>query len=65
MLSVSSKQRTLKIYEYGDFCRKKTNPEIRLKGQWLAKAGFTPNDHVRIELPEPGKMIITSRNTPS
>ena len=58
----STKQRTLKIYEYGDFFHNKTNPEIRLKGQWLARAGFTPNNHVKIEFPEPGKMVITSRS---
>ncbi len=55
--------RTLKIQEMGDFYRHKTVPEIRLKGQWLAGAGFTPNGHAEIELLEPGKMIITVRST--
>ena len=57
--------RTLKIHEMGDFFRHKTVPEIRLKGQWLAGAGFTPNGHAEIELLEPGKMIITARSPKS
>jgi hypothetical protein len=31
---------------------------IRLKGKWLARAGFLPGSKVRVEV-EPGKMTIT------
>jgi hypothetical protein len=61
-LTKFTSHRTLKIQEMGDFYRHKTVPEIRLKGQWLAGAGFPPNGHAEIELLEPGKIIITARS---
>ena len=35
--------RTLKVTDTGDFYKKNVVPQIRLKGKWLTKAGFTPD----------------------
>ena len=52
------RNRILKVEEIGDFGRNRTKPRIRLKGKWLAQAGITPNNHVIVENPNPGTLII-------
>ncbi len=52
------KPHILKVAEVGDFWRKKTKPQLRLEGIWLAKAGITANHHVSIENPYPGLLVI-------
>jgi hypothetical protein len=52
------KSRILKVADAGDFYRRKTIPQLRLQGIWLAKAGITANNHVRIDNPYPGVLVI-------
>jgi len=33
-------------------------PIIRLKGQWLVSAGFTPGEHVEVVINGPGEIVI-------
>lgn len=33
-------------------------PIIRLKGQWLVDAGFTPGKHVYVTIARPGELVI-------
>lgn len=40
-------------------CRSATIPPIiRLKGQWLVNAGFTPGKHVNVIITGPGELVI-------
>ncbi len=50
--------RVLKVAEIGDFYRKRTKPQIRLQGKWLAEAGIQPNGHVSVSNPSPGTLVI-------
>ena len=54
----NSNKRILKVEEVGDFYRKRTKPLIRLKGIWLMKAGILPNNHVEVENPESGVLLL-------
>lgn len=54
-----SHTRVLKVEEVGDFYRKRTKPYLRLMGVWLQRAGIQPNNHVRIDNPEPGILVIS------
>ena len=56
--STHTKPRILKVSEVGDFWRRKTKPQLRLEGIWLAKAGISANHHVAIDNPHPGILII-------
>ena len=53
-----SSPRILKVLEVGDFWRRKTKPQLRLQGIWMARAGIVPNHHVRIDNPQPGVLVI-------
>ena len=53
-----TKPRVLKVSETGDFWAKRTKPQIRLVGKWLAKAGIPPNNYVQVENPKPGVLVI-------
>lgn len=48
MVTGTKKTRSLKIEETGDFARAQIIPGIRLRGQWLAAAGFPPGARVRV-----------------
>ena len=50
--------RTLKVEMTGDFFSRKVKPAIRLKGHWLARAGFVPDSRVRVVIREPGILEI-------
>ena len=39
-----------------------TTPFIRLRGQWLERAGFHYKDKISLVLLEPGRMIIEKIN---
>ena len=54
----NSNKRILKVEEVGDFYRKRTKPLIRLQGKWLMKAGILPNNHIEVENPEPGVLLL-------
>lgn len=57
-IAVDSNVRLLKVAEVGDFYKKRTRPQIRLEGKWLADAGIQPNTHVKIENPQPGVLVL-------
>ena len=50
--------RTLKVETTGDFFSRKVKPAIRLKGNWLARAGFPPDSRVRVIIRETGILEI-------
>ena len=54
--------RKLKIEEAGDFWRGLTIPKIRLMGQWLERAGFTPGERVRVTCVAPGVIELRAPN---
>ncbi|HVU26530.1 MAG TPA: SymE family type I addiction module toxin [Verrucomicrobiae bacterium] len=45
-----TKQRSLKCEKTGEFFYGKTVPLIRLRGKWLAAAGFPPNSRVQVKI---------------
>lgn len=51
-------QRILKIENLGDGWRKQVVPSIRLKGQWLSRAGFNPSHSVAVTVISPGVLEI-------
>lgn len=53
--------RVLKVTEIGDRWKKCTKPSIVLQGNWLKEAGILPNEHVEIENPKPGVLIIRQK----
>jgi hypothetical protein len=59
-VSPSIARRTLKIESLGDPWCGKVFAGIRLKGTWLARAGFRPGERVAVILVEPGIMQIRS-----
>ena len=50
--------RNIKVEEVGDFHKKRTFPRIRLKGQWLDNAGFSPNTRVVVDHSQHGVLVI-------
>ena len=54
--------RKLKIEATGDFFRGPTIPKIRLMGQWLERAGFTPGERVRVTCVAPGVIELRAPN---
>ena len=52
--------RTLKIEADGDFSKGLIKPKIRLTGQWLERAGFSPGNRVRVICVAPGVMELRS-----
>ena len=53
-------QRTLKIEAEGDYWKKKVSPKIRLRGQWLERAGFKPGSHISVTRVANGVMELRS-----
>jgi hypothetical protein len=56
--------RTLKIEEDGDPWRGNTKPKIRLKGNWLARAGFNHGNRVAVKFITEGviELRVTVKN---
>lgn len=52
--------RLLKIEATGDFSRGIVKPQIRLKGNWLARAGFTPGLRVEVRCDQAGTMTLVA-----
>lgn len=53
--------RNLKIEADGDHWRRDLKPKIRLRGRWLARAGFAPGDRVDVICAAPGLMVLRAR----
>jgi len=57
--------RKLKIEMAGDFFQGKTQPKIRLQGQWLARLGFPPGSRVAVVPLAEGEIVLkVERPTP-
>jgi hypothetical protein len=41
--------------------REVANPFIRLRGAWLARAGFQPQDQIEVQATKPGTLVIIKR----
>ena len=50
--------RSLAVEAIGDPWRGQIKPRIRIAGQWLERAGFTPGHRVEVRVVEPGTMIL-------
>jgi hypothetical protein len=50
--------RQLKVERTGDFALGKIKPVIRLKGNWLERAGFLPNTSCQIIVVGNGKLEL-------
>lgn len=50
--------RRLHAYPIGDFWKGKVVPLIRLQGQWLRAAGFTPGDEILVEVIGDGQLTV-------
>lgn len=55
--------RLLKIGTRTDRVRDLTYAELTLAGRWLVAAGFKPGDYVRVEMPEPGVIVLKRTTT--
>ena len=51
--------RKLKVYEIGDVCHGKEQPQIRLQGKWLREAGFKPHDRITVRMQ--GQSLVIER----
>jgi hypothetical protein len=58
----SHNTRSIKIEATGDFFKGRVKPKIRLVGNWLKHAGFSPGQRVQIIFIRPG--IMELRSTP-
>ncbi len=56
--SESPKARKLKIEAAYDFAVGKIRPQIRLKGIWLADAGFKPGKNVEVSVLKEGLLTL-------
>jgi hypothetical protein len=52
--------RSLKIEADGDSWKGQIRPKIRLKGNWLERAGFKPGDRVKVTCVTVGVMELRS-----
>lgn len=52
--------RILKIEATGDFWRGTVKPQIRLKGNWLDKAGFKPGLRVEVRCDQSGSLTLVA-----
>lgn len=52
--------RSLAVEKRGDPFKGDTHPGIRLKGKWLARAGFTPGQRVTVRQVAPGVLEIVA-----
>ena len=54
----ASKAMKLRIEATGDFAAGKVKPQIRLKGLWLADAGFQPGKDVQVSVLKEGLLKL-------
>ncbi len=52
--------RTLQIEEDGDHWKGRIKPKIRLRGNWLERAGFKPGHRVNVKCVAPGVIELRS-----
>jgi len=50
--------RHLKVERTGDFAQGKTKPAIRLKGNWLERAGFLPDTKCQVIILGNGRLEL-------
>ena len=50
--------RNLKVEKSGDFFYRKVKPVLRLKGNWLERAGFAPDSRARVVIRKTGVLEI-------
>jgi hypothetical protein len=50
--------RNLKIESTGDYAAGKVKPQIRLRGQWLERARFKPDNRVTVQILWQGVLFI-------
>ena len=50
--------RSLKIEAAGDSWRGTVKPQIRLAGNWLARAGFQAGNRVEVRCEQPGSLSL-------
>ncbi len=55
---MTTDKRVLKVQDSGDHYRREVNPQIRLEGKWLLKAGIVPEDRVEVINPHPGTLVL-------
>lgn len=55
--------RTIKVEEDGHQLKRKLKPKIRLRGYWLARAGFRPGSHVSVKLIAQGLIELRSHES--
>lgn len=53
--------RSIKIETDGDYFKRKVFPKIRLRGKWLAAAGFPPESRVTISALAPGVLMLNAQ----
>jgi len=54
--------RTLKIEEDGDYWKGGVKPKIRLRGNWLERAGFRPGHRVCVKCVAPGILELRTQD---
>jgi hypothetical protein len=54
--------RTLKIEEDGDHWKGRVKPKIRLRGNWLERAGFKPGHRVSVKCVAPGILELRTQD---
>jgi hypothetical protein len=54
--------RTLKIEEDGDHWKGGVKPKIRLRGNWLERAGFKPGHRVSVKYVAPGILELRTQD---
>jgi hypothetical protein len=57
------RSRSLKIEADGDTWKGRIKPKIRLRGHWLASAGFKPGQRTQVTLIAPGIIELRSSNS--
>lgn len=55
--------RSIKIESDGDYFKRKVFPKIRLRGQWLAAAGFPPESRVKVMQIAPGMLLLKANSS--
>lgn len=55
---MNDKNHQVKVQDVGDPHKTGVIPSIKVQGKWLLDTGISPNDHVIIENPENGTLII-------
>lgn len=52
---------TIKVEPHESFRKHPNKAQIRLKGKWIMEAGLQPDSYVTVSNPEPGTLIIKTK----